>query len=269
MDDKTRRKYVVSASRRTDMLACDPERLLMALTGRLQFTRFLNPESIHTLLFSTKDFRPLLDHKCLYDVGKRCDQVCMNLTITGLGGTKLEPNVPKQEQLLDRLGELVEYIGDPRRIMWCFSPMLSYEGISNISVDIFESIAIPMAKKGISRAILTFYIPYEHSRISPERINMDDKLVFVRKVDAIGQSLGMQVSFCKITNYHRLRCVDMKWYAELHPNKNASVVDHYQKLKKPSGHCRDAIWDIGWYKPRCGHSCLYCYGLSKAEGVHS
>ncbi|HRX00426.1 MAG TPA: DUF1848 family protein [Cyclobacteriaceae bacterium] len=265
MADKARRKYVVSASRRTDMLACDPDRLFAALTGQLPTTRGLEPERVHTLLLSTKDFRPLLDHQGLSDVVKRCDQVCMNLTITGLGGTRLEPRVPNHKLLMNRVEELVDYIGDPRRIMWCFSPILSWEGLSNFSLELFESIATPVAMEGIKKSILTFYIPYGNSQIVPDLINRDKRILFAQKVDAIAQSLGMHMSICKMKNYHRLRCVDMQWYAELHPEKDDSVVEHYQKMKKPTGHCRDAIWDIGWYRPRCGHACKYCYGLTKVE----
>jgi len=264
MADNVRRKYVVSASRRTDMLACDPDRLLAALNGNLPTTKCLNPERIHTLVISTKDFRPLLDHTELSKVVKRCDQVCINLTITGFAGTRLEPKVPSHKLLLNRVGELVDYVGDPRRILWCFSPILSWEGFSNFSLEMFESIATPIAKEGINNSILTFYIPYGNSRISPDLINQDKRLLFAQKVDAIAQSLGMQMSICKMKNYHRLRCVDMQWYAELHPEKDGSVVGYYQKMKKPAGHCRDAIWDIGWYTPRCGHACLYCYGLIKS-----
>ncbi len=263
MADKARRKYVVSASRRTDMLACDPDRLLAALTGQLPTTRGLEPERVHTLLLSTKDFSPLLDHQGLSDVAKRCDQVCINLTITGFGGTELEPKVPNHSLLLNRLGELVEYVGDPRRILWCYAPILSYEGMSNFSIEMFESIATPISKKGITRAILTFYIPYGNSRIVPNKISSDKMFLFAQEVDAIATSLGMQMSICKMKNYHRLRCVDMKWYSELHPKRDDSIVAHYQKLKKPAGHCRDAIWDIGWYTPRCSHACLYCYGLAQ------
>ena len=260
--DKSR-KYVVSASRRTDLLASNPNHLLAALNGQLSITKGLRPEKIHTLLISTKDFRPLLDNLELRSLVKRCDQVCMNLTITGLGGTRIEPNVPDHDILLDRLGELVEFVGDPRRILWCFSPILSYQEFSNFSMDIFAPIATSFAKEGISKAVLTFHIPYESSAILPDQIDREEQVMFAQQVDTLTQSLKMQMSICKMKNYHRLRCVDMKTYSELHPDKDDSVVEYYQKMKKPRGHCRDAIWDIGWYMPRCKHACLYCYGLAE------
>jgi len=65
------------------------ERLIAALEGRLQSTPTLSAEKIHTLLISTKNYLPLLDVPALRAAAGRCDQVCVNLTITGFGATEL------------------------------------------------------------------------------------------------------------------------------------------------------------------------------------
>lgn len=91
------------------MLVSQLERLILALEGRLPSMPTLCAEKIHTLLISTKDFRPLLDVPALREAAKKCDQVCVNLTITGFGGTLLEPRVPAMELLFARIGELDDY----------------------------------------------------------------------------------------------------------------------------------------------------------------
>jgi len=257
-------KYVVSASRRTDMLiGSQLERLIAALEGRLQSTPTLSAEKIHTLLISTKNYLPLLDVPALRAAAGRCDQVCVNLTITGFGATELEPRVPAADVLLKRLPELVDYIGNPQRVTWCFEPILSWRGLSNMSVETFRRIAKEMSGLGIQRVMALFFRDYEHSRITPNRIKPADKKRFIAEMDAIASELDLRLSVCKYGRFHRLKCVDVEYFADVHPEKDASVVEHYRSLPTPKGHCRDVIWDIGWYKPRCEHGCLYCYGLTR------
>ena len=257
---------MVSASRRTDLLAFAPERLIQALEGRLPFSHQLRPERVHTLLISTKDFRNFLDLPDVKTVCSRCDQVCFNLTITGLGGSPLESGVPHMSLLLHRLSELAEAVGDPRRITWCFDPILEWNGLSNKSKELFESIAMKFAAIGARRVMAMFYFPYRNSHISPDEIPSEEKVRFAGEIDQICASLDLELSFCHIPGMHRLRCVDLRWFAELHPQKDASVIPHYKTVKRPTAnYCRDAIWDLGWYKPSCQHGCLYCYGRSNVK----
>lgn len=257
------RKYLVSASRRTDMLACQPARLVEALAGRLPGTRYLSPERVHTLLISTKDFRNLLDLPDVRDICGNCEQICMNLTITGFGGSRLEPNVPSADVLLKRLPELVELIGDPRRINWCFDPVLQWDDLSNVSVDLFRRLAHPFAAAGIERVMAMFHYEYEHSRITPIVLDSDQRVEFASQIENVCKQLGMDLSFCHVPGFHRHRCVDVERFISLHPTNDATVREHYRrKAQSTSRHCRDMIWDIGWYLPACRMGCLYCYGQS-------
>jgi hypothetical protein len=245
------------------MLVGQMDRLIAALEGRLPSMPTLSAEKIHTLLISTKDFRPLLDVPSLRKAAEKCDQVCVNLTITGLGGTLIEPRVPTMKVMLDRIRELVDFVGDPRRITWCYSPILSWNGISNMSVEMFSSIAEKMSLIGVSRIMAVFFQTYSHKRITPDNVDPEVKLRFAEEIDNIAGKLGFTVSVCKYGRLHRLKCVDMDYFVDVHPTKDGSIIGHYRSFPPPKGHCRDVIWDIGWYKPVCGHGCLYCYGLSK------
>lgn len=262
MGKKRTIKYLVSASRRTDMVVSQTERLIAALEGRLPSMPYLSAEKIHTLLISTKDFRPLLDISSLRNAVSKCDQVCVNLTITGFGGSVLEPRVPKMEVLLDRIKELIDFVGNPLRVTWCYSPILTWNGLSNMSIDTFQRIADVMATNGISRMMAVFFQNYKHAKITPDILDPTTKKRFVEEIDSIAGILGMKNSVCKYGRYHRSKCVDMDYFISVHPNKDASIVDHYRSFPPPKGHCRDVIWDIGWYKPPCNHGCLYCYGIS-------
>lgn len=245
------------------MLVSQLDRLIAALEGRLPSMPTLSAETVHTLLISTKDFRPLLDVPALRKVATKCDQVCMNLTITGFGGTLLEPRVPEVKVLVARIGELVDFVGNPARITWCYAPILSWRGFSNMSIEMFREIAEGMSSVGISRMMAVFFQAYDHARITPDEIDSKTRFHFIKEIDSITGKLGLQLSVCKHGRYHRLKCVDIDYFVDVHPSKDASIIDHYRSFPPPKGHCRDVIWDIGWYKPSCRHGCLYCYGIAK------
>ena len=255
---------MVSASRRTDMLAFQPNRLLAAITGELPFAKVLAPQKIHTLLISTKDFRNILDHRILKDTCSQCDQVCFNLTITGLGGTVIEPCVPDPSVLVERLSELVKFIGGPHRITWCFDPILIWDNVSNMDLKLFIRLANEFAAMGVKRVMAMFFYPYRNAKINPPDIPMTEKQDFAHQVNEICVDLDMKLSFCHVPGFHSHRCVDLSWFAALHPAQDNTPLSHYKKIKcADSSYCRDAIWDVGWYLPKCHHGCVYCYG--KAE----
>lgn len=260
------RKVMISASRRTDMLACQPDRLAAALTGQLRSTRSLTPDRVHTLLISTKDYRNYLDHEPLKAVCRQCDQVCFNFTLTGFGGTELEPRVPSPELLLDRLPELVEAVGDGRRVSWCYDPILSWHGLSNVSATVFDEYARCFCNAGIQRVFCMFFYPYANSRITPDCLEDEQRREFAQAAKEICQRLGLELSFCHLPKLHMLKCVDLDWLCRLHPENDRTPIEHYRQIKREDAtYCRDAIWDIGWYVPPCPHGCLYCYGSPASE----
>lgn len=266
-DSPSGRKYVISASRRTDLVACQPDRLASILSGESKLGKRLRPEHVHTLLISTKDFRPLLDNPVLRQLASRCDQVCINLTITGFGGTELEPRVPTAESLLARLPELAHLVKDARRITWCYDPVFTWEGHTNIDETFFTSTASHFANLGCKRVMAMFYFPYRNAWIAPELPPMTERKNYARRVTDISRNLGMDLSFCHVPGFHTMKCVDLEWYCFLHPQQDKSVIDHYRRIKKTdANYCRDAVWDVGWYLPPCRHGCLYCYAIAeKAE----
>lgn len=260
-----KRKYILSASRRTDCVASDPTRLARILRGEFPFARGLKETPVHTLLVSTKDPRNLLDHTDFRQACARCEQICINMTVTGLGGTALEPAVPTWSELRPRMAELAEMIGDPRRITWCFDPILTWAELSNADPQLFRYIAEPLADLGILRLFAMFYRPYSNSRIAVDPLAPEKASDFATELDSIARECQLELSFCHVPGFHRHKCVDLDWLAELHPDQDTSPLAHYKRIKKAdTNYCRDAIWDIGWYLPACKHGCRYCYSAPAA-----
>lgn len=53
-------------------------------------------------------------------------QVYVHLTVTGLGGTLVEPRVARPEVVLAQIPSLIEFLGDPRRLRVRPDPLLMF-----------------------------------------------------------------------------------------------------------------------------------------------
>ena len=49
-----------------------------------------------------------------------------HLTITGLGGTALEPSISSWTKVVEQVPELIELVGDPRRVTVRFDPIVRW-----------------------------------------------------------------------------------------------------------------------------------------------
>jgi hypothetical protein len=87
-------KKVVSASRRMEMPGFFPEMLVEQLEKRYP------PESVHTVVLWSKHPRNILDHPGLRKCLRRYRQLMLHLTVTGMGGGFLEPNIPAADEVL-------------------------------------------------------------------------------------------------------------------------------------------------------------------------
>ena len=154
-------RTVISASRRTDLVAFFPEWLAAAVErgsvevrgprGRTRMVD-LRPESVHTVVLWSKDFANLIgDRHGLRRALERYDQIAPLFTITGLGGTPAEPGAPPPDAALAQLPELVAVAGDPLRVSVRFDPVLTWrEGAAvRSNLPFFETVAEKAARQGI------------------------------------------------------------------------------------------------------------------------
>ena len=109
---------VISASRRIELLGFFPDKIIEL------FGKKCPPEKVHSLVFWSKYPRPLLHHDQLRKTLQKYDQVYLHFTISGMGGSCLEPNIPSTEVTIDLLPNLVKFLGDPRRIRVRFDPIV-------------------------------------------------------------------------------------------------------------------------------------------------
>lgn len=276
-------KEIISASRRTDLVAYYPEWLAAVLKNRQ--ARFfhhgkraeicidLSPERVHTLVFWSKNFQPLIEnHYGLRDVVADYSQVYFHFTITGLGGTFIERLVPPPVAALKQIPRLLKVAGRPERISMRFDPIIFWRegGQLKSNLDFFPELARIISGLGIKTVRFSFAQWYKKAVTRARRGGLDfydpvydEKKVIVKKLVEVAGKFGLELWNCSqaeiavLPGVRASACVDGAWLSSLHPSgEPASTVR--DRTQRKNCFCTESI-DIGSYTQSCPGACLYCY----------
>jgi hypothetical protein len=253
-------KTVVSASRRTELVGHYPDQLARRLHE-------IGPDRIHSVVVWTKDPANVLHHGPLRKALSAVGQVFMHWTVTGLGGTFLEPNVPPPEAQLALLEDIVCYLGDARRLHWRYDPLVSArsasESVGNVDLGMFRALAKPFARLGVPAVHTSFVTVYRKvtRRLAARGIEFDEydaerRLDFIKRLAAAADGFGMKLLTCCEPGLPVQRCIDGELLAELHPTREPCRTERAQGQRELCG-CTVSL-DVGRYLP-CPNGCLYCY----------
>jgi hypothetical protein len=267
------RPLIISASRRCDLpgfhAAACKERILKKIAG-------LRTRHLYGVVFWTRHARPFLKGGELHDlVCRQLDNPIVNLTITGLGASDLEPKVPSTEEMLHCLPNLVAaFHGDPWRIRWRFDPLLKRFS----SLETFERIAETMSGLGVPTCTFSFPAYFslkgdltpQFDRASIPKWETSEKAAFLKDMVDIAKPLRIRLLSCTQPNntalhpyIEKAQCIPKDVLEQGHPehlplNLQKDVSQRSQCLCIQSD-------DIGDYEiDRCLGGCVYCY--SKAGG---
>jgi hypothetical protein len=259
-------KKVISASRRVDLLTFYPDYMVDRI-------REIGIENTHTLVIWTKNPKNILSHHRLKDCLERLDQIYILLTVTGLGGTPLEPFTPDSEEVFNQLPHIIEFIGSPQRLAIRYDPLIDvlYKGeihLSNIDINLFNEILERASPLGIKKIIVSYVTQYKKviERLKRNELeivdhNIEEITDFIKKkmMPEVEKS-GMELSTCVLPHLTTKGCIDGNTLTLLHPKQELC-----SKGKDPSQrqtcHCTKS-YEVGqWFS--CYHSCLYCYGNPK------
>lgn len=254
------RSRVISASRRTELLAHYPDHLVRRV-------RELGPASIHTLVLWTKDPANLLRHEGVRQALAGAGQVFLHWTVTGLGGSFLEPNVPPPAEQLTLLLEIVACLGDPRRVHWRYDPLISAhrgpQHVSNVDLHLFRSLAEPFAAAGVPVVHISFVTLYPKvvrrlalAGVVVEEFSPETRRVLLDQMATTATGLGMKLATCCEPGHPTGRCIDGDLLAALHPTREPCSAARARGQRELCG-CTVSL-DIGRYLP-CPNQCLYCY----------
>ena len=275
-------KKVISASRRTDLVAFFPDWLagviraekadVLGPSGRVQAVD-LRPESVHTFVLWSKNFAPLVtDAAGLRRALGKYGQLYFHFTITGLGGTTVEREVPEPQTALGQLEPLIQISGRPDRVSLRFDPVIYWreEGGVKTNLGFFEVLAERAAASGIRNIRMSFAQWYGKSRRRAEKMGFPflDPTVEEKQRDAlylagVARSCGLNLYACsqdfvaEVPGIRPSACIDGRLLQETHPD-GLPVSVKKDRTQRRECRCTDSV-DIGSYAQACPHSCVYCY----------
>lgn len=279
-------KKIISASRRTDLVAFFPKWLSSAFgeekvkvygpSGQV-YSVNLSPDAVHTVVLWSKNFANLLENRAgLKDALKEYEQVYLHFTITGLGGTLIERGVPSYQAALDQLEDLVRLVGNPRRISVRFDPVIYWKEGERVCTNLrdFEKIAPSLKKQGIDNIRISFAQWYGKAkrRAAKHRffyvdLPREKKLADAQYLVRIAKKWNLDLFSCSqdfLTEINGIRpssCIDGSHLQSLHPQGEQASTKK-DRTQRQECRCTESI-DIGSYTQFCPHCCLYCYANPK------
>lgn len=267
------RPLILSASRRTDLPGFHASECARRIRTRVARLR---TRELYGVVFWTRHVRPFLAGGALHELTR--DEIAnplVNLTITGLGRSELEPGSPSPDEVLPLLPALVEaFHGEPWRIRWRFDPLLA----EWTCIDAFARIAAVMRALGVETC--TFSFPayrslkgdltpdFERAGIRPwtaaEQVEILSELATI----AAEYEIAL-LSCCQPSNLElnpavaAASCVPRDLLERGDPQHRPLDLGR-DRSQRTHCNCIESE-DIGDYETdRCGGGCVYCY--SKAGG---
>jgi hypothetical protein len=272
-------RQVISASRRTDIPMHYADWLVQGIrhgfadvpqpyNGRIRRVSLL-PADVHTMVLWSKDFRPLLSDKAGIRQALACyDQVFCHLTITGLGGTALEPNIAPWSEVIAQLPELIQFARDPRRVSVRYDPIVHWYDGQEIKSNL--ALAAPILRRvsetGIRAVRISFATLYGkvrkrkgwrwHDPAPEQRVEITCGLV------DLARSLGLTIFACSQNDLSMAgavpsRCIDGELLTMLHPLQLPTATGK-DPGQRPACGCTPSV-DVGSYLMCCPNGCRYCY----------
>ena len=250
---------MLSASRRTDLVSCYPEFLIQKL-------RDYPPEQVHSLVIWTKNPQNMITPGPLRETLERYSQLYVHLTVTGLGGTVLEPHIPAWKTVQQLTPEIIALAKGPERITWRFDPIVACMAQGSLvgNIDMFEEIARTMALVDITTCRTSWVQPYrkvlrrmEKKGLSLMTYSAQEQKKQAELLEQIAAGLGMSLHYCSVEGCGRSSCIDGALLNRLHPDGEICSTKRAKGQRKLCG-CTESI-DIGWYSQKCPNGCLYCY----------
>ncbi len=200
------------------------------------------------------------------------DQLYLHFTVTGLGGTPVEPGVPDYRAALSQLPALVTLAGDPRRVSVRFDPLLFWKepGGTRSNAGLFPEVAEAAAAAGIRDIRVSFAQWYGKAVRRAEARGFaygvpSEAEQRSRALDlaAVSAARGLVLHACSqpalagIPGIRPSACIDGALLESLHP-RGEPASRRKDRGQRTACLCTESK-DIGSYTQACPHACVYCY----------
>lgn len=298
------RPVILSASRTRDMVHRSPGVLAAILAGRRRCRwgpyapeGVVDPRQLHSVVLWTKAPGNLLDHAGLRRIlAAYHDQhrigISLQLTVTGLGGSFVEPGIPHQEEVAATLRRLLDTGWlNPGAVTVRFDPFLALltprgHRFGNLDPAVFATVLEPFVDLGVTRVVTSRGDAVRYPRVV-ERVEslglhwvpVDDLSAarLCRDLDAWCRNRGVAFSVCcepPLAQWtRRWGCIDAEHLERWSPRPPPTRWLH-NRLGKQRPTCRCTYSkDVGYSAgvARCysgGFGCLYCYAQGRDRPPH-
>lgn len=229
------------------------------------------PAHVHTVVIWTKLPQVFLQRRWR-TVLQEYEQVYFHVTVTGLGGTELEPHVPPPEFVWKYILGLVELAGHPSRVRLRPDPLLKVARAGRVitNTGAAEEIVRTGVRMGLAHFSTSFMEHYPRvvrrlRRAGYEPLDFDqaERRQVVARLQAAGGSAA-RVDLCCVPGFPVSRCIDGYLLSDLHPRGELCRRDRAAGQRVLCG-CTHSV-DLGWYTMSCPSGCLYCYANPRPTG---
>ncbi|MDY0062591.1 MAG: DUF1848 family protein [Myxococcota bacterium] len=276
-DPPDRRPLILGASRRTDLVGWYPARLVQRLRERV---RRMRRYELYGLVLWTKRPAALLQHAGLARLADEVGNLVLQLTITGLGGSRIEPGVPPTADILRLLPALVAgpLRGQPARLRWRCDPVWPRVDL----LDDFQRIADACARVGATSCTLSF--PTRFCQLGPMADcyrrhglpvpGVAERRELLARLHEAARPRGLRLLVCAQPETLALlppgvlepaQCVPREVLEGLHPAGRRFPAADHDRSQRQACTCLPSE-DLGSYEADpCGSGCLYCYSRAGGE----
>ena len=223
------------------------------------FDNLYDANIIITKNLSDKLIEKLIEHK---------DKCILHFTCTGMGGSKLEPFVPKVEVSVRQMGKLIDLGFPVKQIVLRIDPIVPTEKGLNNAITVLEA----FRDYKIERTRISFLDMYKH--VKERFIENDIRLPYdtfhsdlnlrkesFKKLKDVALLNGYKiVQSCGEPGLESTPCISQMDIDILGLSDKIELVD--KKGQRDSCGCPSNKRQlISWEKSKkkCGHNCLYCY----------
>lgn len=196
------------------------------------------------------------------------EKCIFHFTVTGLGGSKVEPFVPTVEESFNKFKKLIDSGFPIRQVVLRIDPIIPTDrgwknaehvldifrgsGITRVRfsvLDMYKHVKERFSEAGLPIPYNTFHAPLD------KRLEIRDKLIEIGKQD------GFEVEACGEPGIESISCLSQKDVDIL--GLTDKIILEGNKEQRTNCHCPSNKHQLIKAKPeRCNNGCLYCYWKS-------
>ena len=222
------------------------------------FDRLYNGNIIITKRLTDAVIEKLVEHK---------DKIILHLTVTGMGGTRIEPFVPKTEDTHKKLVKLLESGFPVSHVVIRLDPVVPTERGMNTALDVIAA----FSGLGIKRLRFSFLDNYKHvkKRFADEGIGelyngefhapLELRKEYAEKIKSVANDGGFDsVEACGEPGIESISCLSKRDIEIL--GLDEQIVLEGSAEQRDSCGCPANKSELLKVRPhQCENKCLYCY----------